>query len=458
VREGIGITSSADVVASALLQVLFDQGWDKGQQPVRLRAMLNDLLGASAVDHEAAVDALVVGAELGAAAAASTPSEGQTDAVTARLTEWGLAAETAAWVRGTWSWAYRQLVLDTPTAEFSDETIVPPAASETDTELPDENRPGQATMPFAVTAPSSEQPPTLAASEIAGLMLGSSFGATKDGDQSTEPVAEPLGPTSPATGTRHLTRRHIAIASAAAVVLIGGLIGTAVAAGRSSPGPSAKGSSGDPVKTASATAAHTTKTSSSTVSTTTTSTTTSSSTPATSGQSTPSPGATPSARTPASTGKSVNVPGSSGSPAAISPASAAPAPTTTTSTPTTTTTTTPPPPPPPVASDWSIAYTPEYGSGQFYISTESAAQISQDVSGSWSYLVVLNPGNTTYYDLIDTSGSNYLQWQPNYNGAGYLHVYYYVVNAEGERSNQATLTVNVNCNPNTQCNAPAPPG
>lgn len=110
-----------------------------------------------------------------------------------------------------------------------------------------------------------------------------------------------------------------------------------------------------------------------------------------------------------------------------------------------------------MASDWSISYTPEYGSGQFYVSTESAAQISQDVSGSWSYLVVLNPGNTTYYDIINTSGSNYLQWQPNVNGAGYLHIYYYVVNAEGERSNQATLTVNVNCNTSTQCNAPAPP-
>ncbi len=460
-REGIGIEGSADVVASALLQVLFDQGWDTGQQPVRLRAMLSDLLGSSAADHEAAVDALVVGAELGAAAVASSPSEGASDAVTVRLTEWGLSAETATWVTATWSWAYRQLILDTPTAEFTDETILPDAASGAETELPAQDRLAELSMPFVVTAPRSEQPPTMTASEIPAVMLGIGVGATKTTeDEITEGVAEPLGVTA-ASGTPYLTPRRILIGSAAAVVLIGGLVGTAFATGGPTPSHASTGSPDHRVKIAAATTHTTTTTSQPSNSSTTTTSTTSSSTSASSGQANPSGKAAPASNSPAHTpASSTKAPSASGSstppaPSPSSSASAAPPPSTTT----TTTTTAPPPPPAPVASNWSITYTPSYGQTPGYFDTveETVGQISPEVSGSWTSLVIVNPGNRTYVDLVDTSGSNYIEWRPNQNGASWFQVYYYVVNAQGERSNQATLTVNVNCNPTTQCNAPAPP-
>jgi hypothetical protein len=110
-----------------------------------------------------------------------------------------------------------------------------------------------------------------------------------------------------------------------------------------------------------------------------------------------------------------------------------------------------------VASDWSTTYTPNYGGGQFVEATIAAAGISPYVNGSWTSLVVVNPGNRTWVDLYDTSGSNYLEWRPNLNGASYFIIYYYVVNSAGEKSNEAALTVNVSCNTNTQCQAPAPP-
>src|SRR4051812_18658292 len=150
------MTASEDVVATALRSVIADCGWNAAQQPARLLGALNDQLAASAADHRASVDALVVASEEGVAARLRTaPAE---DPAAARqhvraLVDWGLSEGTAEWVVGTWSAVVPPTSLsDQPTARNG---FPPPVAGDAAVPAPPPRSlpgPPQPAPPVAATA------------------------------------------------------------------------------------------------------------------------------------------------------------------------------------------------------------------------------------------------------------------------------------------------------------------
>ncbi|TGN62650.1 hypothetical protein EXE59_00775 [Nocardioides eburneiflavus] len=115
---------SDEAVARALGEVLRDHGWDVAASARRLRGSLNDVLGAEADEHRAAVDAVVLAVEEGVVTDLLDAGRENLDDVlpdlTTRLAEWGLAPAPAAWAVRTWA-------THLPAATIKPPATMPPA-------------------------------------------------------------------------------------------------------------------------------------------------------------------------------------------------------------------------------------------------------------------------------------------------------------------------------------------
>jgi hypothetical protein len=132
-------------VASALRSVITDYGWNVVRQPARLRAALNDQLGADAADHRSAIDALVVAAEEGVAAQVRSSGDQPRDAQVARLVEWGLTDSAARWAVDVWS-------------AVAPASTLPPPRTTTPVGAPPADRPHTAPQPDATALPQAPLP------------------------------------------------------------------------------------------------------------------------------------------------------------------------------------------------------------------------------------------------------------------------------------------------------------
>jgi hypothetical protein len=189
---------SDEAVARALGEVLRDHGWDVAASARRLRGSLNDVLGAEADEHRAAVDAVVLAVEEGIVPdlleAGRENLEDALPALTARLAEWGLAPAPAAWAVRTWA------------AHLPATTIQPPATR------PPAQEP--TTLPPAATAPEADV--TLAPP-----------GPAKDATV-LPPTGTPNPVRPPRPARRRPSGRAVAVAGAVLVLMAGG-VATAVA-------------------------------------------------------------------------------------------------------------------------------------------------------------------------------------------------------------------------------------
>jgi hypothetical protein len=189
---------SDEAVARALGEVLRDHGWDVAASARRLRGSLNDVLGAEADEHRAAVDAVVLAVEEGVVSDLLEAGRENVDDVlpdlTARLAEWGLAPAPAAWAVRTWA-------THLPAATIKPPATVPPA-------------------PEATALPPAAAPPD------AGVTLAPPVPAK---DATVLPPLEPSGPARPTRPARRRpSGRALAVAGAVLVLMVGG-VATAVA-------------------------------------------------------------------------------------------------------------------------------------------------------------------------------------------------------------------------------------
>lgn len=189
---------SDEAVARALGEVLRDHGWDVAASARRLRGSLNDVLGAEADEHRAAVDAVVLAVDEGVVTDLLEAGRENLDDVlpdlTTRLAEWGLAPAPAAWAVRTWA-------THLPAA-----TIKPPA-----------------TMP---PAPEPTALPPAATPADAGVTMAPPVPAK---DATVLPPLEASGPVRPTRPARRRpSGRALAVAGAVLVLMAGG-VATAVA-------------------------------------------------------------------------------------------------------------------------------------------------------------------------------------------------------------------------------------
>lgn len=189
---------SDETVARALGEVLRDHGWDVAASARRLRGSLNDVLGAEADEHRAAVDAVVLAVEEGIVPDLLEAGRENLDEVlpvlTGRLAEWGLAPAPAAWAVTTWA-------THLPAATIKPPATVPPA-------------PGPTTLPPVATPPA------------AGVTMAPP-GPAKDATVLPPLAASDLG-RPPRPARRPPSRRALAVAGAVLVLMSGG-VATAVA-------------------------------------------------------------------------------------------------------------------------------------------------------------------------------------------------------------------------------------
>ena len=100
--------TTENAVLGALAAVVRDHGGAVESNPARLRAMLSDVLGATADEHRGAVDALVIAAEEGVAQDVRSTGGAGVSAIHAdlvgRLEAWALARQTRArWTVDAWA-------------------------------------------------------------------------------------------------------------------------------------------------------------------------------------------------------------------------------------------------------------------------------------------------------------------------------------------------------------------
>jgi hypothetical protein len=189
---------SDEAVARALGEVLRDHGWEVAASARRLRGSLNDVLGAEADEHRAAVDAVVLAVEEGVVTDLLEAGRENVDDVlpdlTTRLAEWGLAPAPAAWAVRTWA-------THLPAATIKPPATVPPA-------------------PEPTALPPAAAPPD------AGVTLAPPVPAK---DATVLPPLEPSGPARPTRPARRRpSGRALAVAGAVLVLMVGG-VATAVA-------------------------------------------------------------------------------------------------------------------------------------------------------------------------------------------------------------------------------------
>jgi hypothetical protein len=132
------MTSPSSAAAfEALAVVVRDRGIDIGDDPGRLRGMLNDVLAADARVNRAAIDALVLGAEAGLHRALSTTPAPDEARLTAELMARGVSAELSgqtvrAWITaaqgGRTAPAPPEPTMVPPTALPASPAMVPPTA------------------------------------------------------------------------------------------------------------------------------------------------------------------------------------------------------------------------------------------------------------------------------------------------------------------------------------------
>lgn len=88
-------------VERALREVIRDHGWTVSENTERLRASLSDVLGVDANERRREVDALIIAADEGVAGAVRDHG-GADPGHAARLEQWGLTPDLAAWAVSTW--------------------------------------------------------------------------------------------------------------------------------------------------------------------------------------------------------------------------------------------------------------------------------------------------------------------------------------------------------------------
>lgn len=232
--------SADEAVERALGAVLRDHGWDVAARARRLRGSLNDVLGAEADEHRAAVDAVVLAVEEGIVTDLLRLGRGGAEdavpAMTARLGEWGLAPGPAAWAVRTWA------------SHLPAPTIQPPGT--------EPQAPASTTLP---PHPTAAEVVAAAAPPVAPTVAPTVAPAVAP--TSAPRAAPPVGPTElpaprPATeraGRRRPRGRALAVAGAATLLLAGG-VATAVAMsgrdGERPPGPTPTTRASDVAETA----------------------------------------------------------------------------------------------------------------------------------------------------------------------------------------------------------------
>jgi hypothetical protein len=200
---------SDEAVARALGEVLRDHGWDVAASARRLRGSLNDVLGAEADEHRAAVDAVVLAVEEGIVPDLLEAGRENLDdvlpALTSRLSEWGLAPAPAAWAVRTWA-------THLPAATIKPPVTLPPS-------------PGPTALPPAAAPEPTALPPAAPSPEVGVTMAPP--GPAKDATVLPPlETPDPVRPTRPAR--RRPSGRGLAVAGAVLVLMAGG-VATAVA-------------------------------------------------------------------------------------------------------------------------------------------------------------------------------------------------------------------------------------
>jgi hypothetical protein len=217
---------SDEAVARALGEVLRDHGWDVAASARRLRGSLNDVLGAEADEHRAAVDAVVLAVEEGIVPDLLEAGRENLDDVlpelTARLAEWGLAPAPAAWAVRTWA-------THLPAATIKPPATLPPAPEPT------------ALPPVAATPEPTALPPAAPPPEVGVTMAPP--GPAKDATVLPPlETPDPVRPTRPAR--RRPSGRALAVGGAVLVLMAGGVATAMALTGDKEEGRPDKGAAG----------------------------------------------------------------------------------------------------------------------------------------------------------------------------------------------------------------------
>ena len=434
-------TDAADIVRAALQHVVSDYGRRVTENPPRLRAMLNDVLGAAAGDSRAAVDALVVAAQEGVAAGLLGPvAEPSRDAaLLERLTDWGLEPAMATWAISTWA-TVLGAVASLPPASL------PPTAAPVAAVLP--AVPGPTALPPTALPPTDLPPTDLPPTELPGLP--------------PRPVSggRPVRPARGTSSSAGSLRRTVRVAAAVdAVLAIGGLAyglsrGEDTVIANSKPAAEIVTSSSS-TPTAAPSVAPTRPTSPKPVP----SPSAAAAVPATSPAAQPPPRSVPIDPAPRPDPAPKPAPKPAPAPVPDAPATAeqpapAPKPVPSKSPPPPAPRAeppappAPPPPPPapaaPTASDSGVDYTPE-ACGEGWC----RATIAPRASGTWDKLVVM-PAQPAHANAFANGDS--ISWDPHHNGYETFTIRWYVQNTStGKSSNVATVSVTMRCNTKYVC-------
>ena len=400
----------ADPVTAALADVLRDYGRRITTDPVRLRAALNDVLGSTAQQHRAAVDALVVSVQEDVPSALGEGGTGSSDDAVARLAAWGLDASTAAWVAEAW--------LAVLPGHF-------PASGASPTAQPPTVQPADAQPPTA--QPATVEPGLQGAAPVAGPVAG--------------PVAAPVaGPTAgPVAAPSLLARaaRHRGLTGAAAAALLAVVAGTAYAVTSSDGQPLARPSGGStPSLTSSGI-----------------------STLTTTGAGPSGAGGTPSATVSVSvqatilstpTAAGTKQPGATRTPARTPTARPKPTPKLTPRS---------QPAPRPIAATTGVVYSvAQQTTSSVWNSTVWHASIARYITNPWTRMTpadyyVYSPNRGGYvtaaqWAQVQQYGADGFAWHPLKNGPMTIYIHFYVYNSAGLKSNEGMLTVNISCQAN----------
>ena len=221
------VESTEQVVVAALEVALRDHGWLAASDPARLRATLSDLLGAHADEHRGALDAIVVSAEEGVPD--DLRSAGRSGAVlrrsdlVARLVDWGIAPDRAAWVVGAWESLVPESTLESPVTAPPE----PGPTPEPPTELPPAEPEATGLPPLS---PASLPPTSLPPTSLPAAVPATRLPPTEAGKPKVRERTRERAPTKEQSAQAESKRygRWPWVAGAAALVVLAGA-GVAVA-------------------------------------------------------------------------------------------------------------------------------------------------------------------------------------------------------------------------------------
>ena len=231
------MTSNQNRVVAALEAVLRDRGWPVATDPARLRATLSDLLGAEADEQRGALDAIVVSVAEGVSADlrdAGREGAGRVRAeLVARLEDWGMAPERAAWVVDAWTSLLPETTATPPATEPPPAPVRPSVAPHPPTPLP----------PVAddvTSMPPVERELTSLPPLAAELTSLPPVTPTAADSRAALPAGEPDEPDDPTGSTGGRRARWTWLATGTAAVVVAGTWGALAATGDDTKVPSSE--------------------------------------------------------------------------------------------------------------------------------------------------------------------------------------------------------------------------